>query len=48
MVGARITRSLTKKQWTDELSMRFMDDICREITSLAVRERYGWLLNSIR
>ena len=31
-------RSLTKNQWTDELSMRFMDDICREITSLAVRE----------
>ena len=31
-------RSLTKDQWTDELSARFMDDICREITSLAVRE----------
>jgi hypothetical protein len=31
-------RSLTKNQWTDELGKRFMDDICREITSLAVRE----------
>jgi hypothetical protein len=31
-------RSLTKDQWTDELSTRFMDDIRREITSLAARE----------
>ena len=31
-------RSLTKDQWTDELSTRFMDDIRREITSLAVRK----------
>ena len=31
-------RSLTKDQWTDELRSRFMNDICREITSLAVRK----------
>ena len=31
-------RSLTKDQWTGELESRFFDDICREITSLAVRE----------
>ena len=31
-------RSLTKDQWTGELERRFFDDICREITSLAVRK----------
>ena len=31
-------RSLTKDQWTGELESRFFDDICREITSLAVRK----------
>ena len=31
-------RSLTKDQWTDELQRRFMNDIWREMNSLAVRK----------
>jgi hypothetical protein len=31
-------RSLTKDQWTDELYSRFMEDLCAEIDSWAVRE----------
>jgi hypothetical protein len=30
-------RSLTKDQWTGELERRFLNDICREINSLAAR-----------